>query len=213
MSGVCGWFDVNGTDPVDPGVIRTMAATLTRFDATSARSACAGWGAVAVAGNANGADLDHDADWLAAVWGRPHFSDAGLAELAQRRGPAHALGRGHADRGPKVLETLAGSFALAIFDRRSAKALLAIDRMGTRALYHTTAGGTLVFASTLDAISAFPGSSTQISRQSIYDYVYFHMVPGPQTIYANRERLLPGTYLTCDKAKRETAPYWHIRFD
>src|SRR6185436_11734314 len=42
--------------------------------------------------------------------------------------------------------------------------------------------------------------------------VYFHMVPGPQTIYANRTRLLPGTFLTWRNGTSEVRPYWQMRY-
>src|SRR5205807_882650 len=139
-------------------------------------------------------------------------SDARLADLAQRHGLACALAEGYVQKGSEVLKVLAGSFALAILDRPTGKALLAIDRMGTRPLCYSSEGGKLVFGSTLDTIGALAGSNHEISQQAIYDYVYFHMVPGPQTIYAHRERLLPGTFLMWDSGTQRTEPYWEMRF-
>ncbi|HYM86034.1 MAG TPA: asparagine synthase-related protein, partial [Pseudoxanthomonas sp.] len=211
MSGLCGWFDLGRPDAANAN-IDAMAATLARFDGTPVRSKSAEWGAVATAARGANGDVFQDGHRLAAVCGRARFSDARLADLAQRQGVACALAEGYVQKGTEVLKVLAGSFSLAILDRSSGKALLAIDRMGTRALCYTTEGGKLVFGSTLDAIGAFPGSTHEISRQAIYDYVYFHMVPGPQTLYAHRERLLPGTFLTWDNGTRQTAPYWEMRF-
>jgi asparagine synthase (glutamine-hydrolysing) len=90
--------------------------------------------------------------------------------------------------------------------------LLAIDRMGTRPLYYAVAGSTLVFGSTLDAIMAFPGIASDVDRQAIYDYVYFHMVPGPRTIRAGCHRLLPGSFLRWRDGKAEAGRYWEMRF-
>jgi asparagine synthase (glutamine-hydrolysing) len=90
--------------------------------------------------------------------------------------------------------------------------VLAIDRMGTRPLCYSVAGDKLVFGSTLDAISAFPANTPEIDRQAIYDYVYFHMVPGPRTIHVGRHRLLPGSFLLWRNGKAETRSYWEMRF-
>jgi len=210
MSGLCGWFHPGRAGPASPEVIATMAAPLNRFDDSTVRSASAGFGALAAAG----ADLDifQDDHQLVAVWGRVRFTDTGLAALAQRHGVARALEQGYARMGTDVLTTLAGAFALAILDGRGGEAVLAIDRMGTCPLCYSVAGDTLVFGSTLDAISAFPANTPEVNRQAIYDYVYFHMVPGPHTIHVGRHRLLPGSFLLWRNGKAETRSYWEMRF-
>lgn len=187
-----------------------MAAPLGRFDGSSVRSALAAWGGVAAAGGDTA--VFQDGEWLVAVWGKARFADADLAALAQRHGTARALAQGYGSKGSGVLAGLSGACTVAILDCRSGEGMLAIDRMGTRPLCYGVVGGKLVFGSTLDSISAFPGSTAGIDRQAIYDYVYFHMVPAPQTIHAGRRRLLPGSLLTWRDGKPETRSYWEMRF-
>jgi asparagine synthase (glutamine-hydrolysing) len=210
MSGLCGWFDRERARSADPQVIAAMAAPLNRFDDCTVRSASAGFGAIAAAGT----DLDilKDDDQLVAVWGRARFADADLAALARSHGIARALSQGYARKGTDVLTALTGAFALAILNARSCEAVLAVDRMGTRPLCYRVAAGTLVFGSTLDAISAFPEITPEINRQAIYEYVYFHMVPGPYTVHAGCHRLLPGSFLLWSNGKAETRSYWEMRF-
>jgi len=210
MSGLCGWFHPEHAGPASPQVIATMAAPLNRFDGSTVHSAAAGFGSVSAAGS--DADVFQDDKRLVAVWGRMRFTDTELAALAQRHGIARALAQGYTSKGTDVLATLSGSFVLAILDGRSGEAMLAIDRMGTRPLCYCVAAGTLVFGSTLDAINAFPAITAEINRQAIYDYVYFHMVPGPRTIHAGRHRLLPGSFLLWRNGKAETRSYWEMRF-
>src|SRR6267143_5142420 len=113
MSGLCGWFDPGGRDAANAD-IDAMAATLARFDASPVRSKSAEWGAVATAARgANGA-LFQDGERLAAVYGRARFSDARLADLAQRHGLARALAEGYVQKGTEMLKALGGSFSLAI---------------------------------------------------------------------------------------------------
>jgi len=209
MSGICGWIG----DSRAPGqqAIQGMGAALNRLDGSAVRCASSAFGAVATAGGY--ADVFQDDGQLVAVWGQPRFSKSELAGLARRHGMAHALAHGYAGEGAKVLDALSGNFALAILDgRRGAEAVLAIDRMGTRPLCYCVVSGALVFGSTLDAISAFPGSAPEINRQAIYDYVYFHMVPGPHTVHAGRHRLLPGSLLIWRNGRLETRPYWEMRY-
>ena len=210
MTGLCGWFDPAGTDANAHQAIAAMAAVLSRFDGGAVRSAAAGSGAVAAAGN--DADVFQSGTQLVAISGRARFIDADLAGLAQHQGIARALAEGYARRRTDVFALLSGEFALAIVDGATGEAVLAIDRIGIRPLCYAAAGDKLVFGSTLDAISAFPGIGSAINRQAIYDYVYFHMVPGPQTIYSGRQRLLPGTFLTWRNGTTETRPYWQIQY-
>jgi len=210
MTGLCGWFDRDRGQSPGPQVIAAMAAHLDRFDGSTVQRASTDFGAVAAAGGST--SVFQDDERLVAVWGHARFADAELAALAQRHGVARALAQGYSRKGADVLTALSGAFALAVLDDRSGEAILAVDRMGTHPLCCCVAGGTLVFGSTLDAISAFPGSTSEIDHQAIYDYVYFHMVPAPRTIYAGHHRLLPGSLLVWRHGESETRPYWEMRY-
>ncbi|HXU41232.1 MAG TPA: asparagine synthase-related protein [Burkholderiales bacterium] len=211
MSGICGWFDPDRRDAAN-GSVEAMAAVLARFDASPVRAASASWGAVAVAGRETDADLYQDHERLVLVQGRARWSDERFAEAGRRDGFARSIAQGYAENGAEVLKRLAGSFSLAILDRASRKALLATDRMGTRSLCYSADARKLVFGSTLDAISAHPGSGGRIRRQAIYDYVHFHIIPSPGTVYLDRYRLAPGTFLEWDSGNARAAPYWTAQF-
>lgn len=189
-----------------------MAAALSQFDASTVRSASFAGGSVAVAAPRIEHSLYSDAHLLAAVYGRPRFSNSELSQLADRHGVAQALAQGYAQHGADLLPALSGSFALAILDGERGQALLAIDRMGANPLFYEVLDGALVFGSSLRAIGAFPGVSHAVNRQAIYDYLYFHMVPAPQSIYTARRRLLPGSYVLWTKGGVQTAEYWSMRF-
>src|SRR5215471_10484025 len=203
MSGICGWFRADEGRAAGPQVIAAMAAPLARFDRNPARSASAGFGAVAASGR--DADVFQTGERLVAVWGKPRFARPELAALAERDGVAHALARGYDRDGAGALAWTSGAYAVAVLNR-GGEAMLAVDRMGTQPICYCLVDGCLVFGSTLDAISAFPGSATEINPQAIYDYVHFHMVPGPETIYAGRHRLLPGWRLAWRGGEPEVRP-------
>ena len=196
VSNLCGWLDWSQSD------IAGRRAAGTRTTMTP-------WGSRIV--SSNDIDVFKDDHRLVSVWGQVRFKDAGLARLARQRGAARALAEGHAKAGAGILQSLEGAFALAIL-RPGGRALLAVDRSGICPLYFTVNAGKLVFGSSLDAIAGAPGSILQTSRQAIYEYVYFHTVPGPRTIYENCERLLPGTFVTFDAGELKKAPYWEMKF-
>ena len=125
---------------------------------------------------------------------------------------AKTLGHDWRERGEKALEGLAGAFSLCIMDEARMRPLLAIDRMGVNPLTYQVYDGGLVFGSSADAINIHPRAKAEISPQSLYNYVYFHMVPGPDTIYQGQKRLLPGEYLFYRKGHVETRKYWQMQF-
>jgi asparagine synthase (glutamine-hydrolysing) len=189
-----------------------MAATLARFDARPVRSRSAACGAVALAAGETNGDLFQDGERLVVLHGHARLSDPQLSDSARRHGPARAIAAGYAEKGTEILKLLEGSFSLAILDGAARKAILATDRMGTRSLCYAADARKLVFGSSLDAISAYAGSKGQVRRQAIYEYVHFHVIPGPDTVYLDRSRLEPGTFLAWDNGAHRTAPYWSIRF-
>jgi asparagine synthase (glutamine-hydrolysing) len=210
MSGLCGWFDGGRAAPADPLVIAAMAAPLARFDRSAVRIASAAFGAVAAAGRP--AEVFQEGGRLVAVWGKARFADAELAALAEGQGGARALAQGYARKGAAVLADMSGFFVVAVLEGHSGEAMLAVDRLGTRPLCYSVVAGSLVFGSTLDSIAAFPNGASEVDRQALYDYVYFHMVPAPHTIRAGSRRLLPGSLLTWRKGEPAIRTYWEMRY-
>src|SRR3569833_3012774 len=51
-----------------------------------------------------------------------------------------------------------------------------------------------------------------IDPQSVYDYLYFHMVPSPRTIHLGVEKLLPGQYAVFENGRLEKGFYWRMRY-
>ena len=211
MTGLCGWLSRPDTISSEAAVLKRMSRVLGWYDRAPVQTLTAAWGGIATTAF-SGAALFRDSQCMTAVWGDVRFKDPELQRLALARGPAEALFTGYAHKGAPILHDLEGSFALALL-RADGEALLAVDRIGTRPLCYALIGGALVFGSTLDAIDAFPGASRKLDAQALYDYVYFHVVPSPTTIYEGRQRLLPGSYLTFSRGVSEVVPYWQVPFD
>jgi asparagine synthase (glutamine-hydrolysing) len=134
-------------------------------------------------------------DIVAVVEGTPHWKDADLSRLARDRGPSQALAEGFRRYGKGVLEKLLGAFSLCILKPSENYALLAIDRVGIRPMAYAVRDEALVFGSLIDNILAHPSLQAEISPQGIFNYLYFQMIPSPETIYRDIEKLQPGEYL------------------
>ncbi|MDP3611009.1 MAG: asparagine synthase-related protein, partial [Rubrivivax sp.] len=44
--------------------------------------------------------------------------------------------------------------------------------------------------------------------QALFDYLYFHAIPSPRTVYQGIKRVPPGHYVLFDKGQLTVAPYW-----
>jgi asparagine synthase (glutamine-hydrolysing) len=167
-----------------------------------------GGGGFGIAGSTKEARLvEHDGLVLAIV-GHPR-----LHAGAEWTADPIAIARMIRSSGAGALPALGGDFALAAWDESRSWGLLAIDRIGVRQLVYARLNGALAFASTLDALTSHPGVSEELSPQAIFDYLYFHVCPGPQTIYRGLYRIPPGHYLEFGPSGgAEPRPYWRMRF-
>jgi asparagine synthase (glutamine-hydrolysing) len=100
------------------------------------------------------------------------------------------------EHGAAFVERLRGMFALALWDEREGRLLLARDRFGIKPLYYRLADGDLCFASELKAMLEQPGFSRAIDPQAVAAYLAFNSIPAPLTIFAEARKLPPGHLLT-----------------
>ncbi len=112
---------------------------------------------------------------------------------------------------------LRGMFALAIFDRRQEKLVLARDRFGKKPLYYVqTRDHGLLFASELKALlplMASMGVEAEIDPQGIYDFLSLGSVPQPATIYRGVQSVPPGHLLIADRQGIRLQAYWQPSFE
>jgi asparagine synthase (glutamine-hydrolysing) len=212
MSGLCGWLDTGrrAEKHADAGAVllAKMARPLARFDGCGIVMRCGDGSGAAIAAQDGAVHFYQYDGLMVALWGRAiwkgHGNDGDIAvalALAWRRD------------GPQLCAALAGPFALCILDERSDEALLAIDRGGAHAISYRVSEQGLHFASSADALMMHPAVDNQVDRQAIYNYLYFHMVPSPGSIYRGQKRLLPGQYLHYRAGKAVNGVYWSMHYD
>ncbi|HEX8050745.1 MAG TPA: asparagine synthase (glutamine-hydrolyzing), partial [Solirubrobacterales bacterium] len=100
------------------------------------------------------------------------------------------------EHGEAFVERLRGMFAIALWDKRRQRLLLARDRFGIKPLYYREAGGGLSFASELKAMIEQPGFSREIDPKAVSAYLAFNSIPAPLTIFTEARKLPPGYLLT-----------------
>jgi asparagine synthase (glutamine-hydrolysing) len=111
------------------------------------------------------------------------------------------------EEGDRFVERLRGMFAIALWDKRRQRLLLARDPFGIKPLYYRHVGGELSFASELKAMLEQPGFSRQIDPQAVSAYLAFNSIPAPLTIFAEARKLPPGHLLAYEGGEVELRRY------
>ena len=158
---------------------------------------------------------------VAAIIGLPHFT-GGLAQGVASMGTTTALIKAYRRDGLRMLDDVHGTFAITLIDVTAPEVILAVDRLGIATLCFGIDGTRFAFssdagevASTLRSGRASDGSGAgTLDPQAIFDYLYSHCIPGPETVYRDVVRLLPGHALRFGRDRRVSVePYWQPSYD
>lgn len=114
------------------------------------------------------------------------------------------------EHGDDFVDYLNGMFAIAIWDTRRRRLVLARDRLGIKPLYWYHGRRTLVFASELKSVLQSGAVEGRIDDYALIDYLTFGHIPAPRTIWESVNKLEPGTIAVCDKTGVHRRRYWDI---
>jgi asparagine synthase (glutamine-hydrolysing) len=104
------------------------------------------------------------------------------------------------DYGEDLVHIVEGMFALAVWDTRRERLLLARDRFGEKPLFYVQRGRDLIFASELTALVEGLGSKPDIDPAALDAFFVLGYVPGTGSILEGVRQLPPGHLLTWDRA-------------
>lgn len=136
--------------------------------------------------------------------GSPRFVDAHLAQLSSARGPLAAWRDAVAQDVHGAAANVTGDFAVGLHEP-GGRTFLAVDRFAIQTACYRVVNGQLRFASRADALA---DADTPIDPQAIFDYLYFHVIASPRTIYKGIFRLPPGHYALFENGVLTVTPYW-----
>jgi len=122
--------------------------------------------------------------------------------------------RAYEAEGPACVSRLRGMFAFAILDERARRLVLARDRVGIKPLVYSWDGRRLLFASEIKGIIEDATVSRDLDREALGEYLTYHCVPSPRTIFASIRKLPPASILVLplDGGAPEISSYWQLRF-
>jgi asparagine synthase (glutamine-hydrolysing) len=121
---------------------------------------------------------------------------------------AAALLDRYRERGLRIAEGLRGAYAVAVVDAPLARVVLANDRMSVRSWCYASDGQRLRVSDRADAIA----DGAEIDPQALFAYLYHHVIPSPDTVFAGVRRLPPAHRLVAGAQGIAVDPHWTPAF-
>jgi asparagine synthase (glutamine-hydrolysing) len=208
VCGICGLLSLDGRSSVDPGALDAMSASLVHRGPDSQGRYVEGPVGMG-ARRLSIIDLPGGDQPVASEDGRVHLVQNGeiynYRELRREleaaghrfasRGDTEVLVHLYEERGPRFVEDLRGMFAVALWDARRRRLLLARDAFGIKPLFYAVVGERLAFASELKALMALPELPRDVDPDAVEAFLAFNSIPAPYTIFRHARKLAAGHLL------------------
>jgi asparagine synthase (glutamine-hydrolysing) len=225
MCGICG-LAAGGAGGPDPDALAAMSATLIHRGPDDDGQVIAGPVGLA-ARRLSIIDLAGGHQPIASEDGRVHVVQNGeIYNHAELRAELESAGHSFRTRcdtevivhlfeehGDGFAERLRGMFAIALWDGRSGRLVLARDRFGIKPLfYREDAEGGMAFASELKALMALPDFDRGLDLRAVESLLAFNSIPGPLTIFEDVHKLQPGHLLSWEPGRgTRVQQYAHVK--
>jgi len=98
---------------------------------------------------------------------------------------------------------VAGDFAVGL-KQADGSAFMAVDRFSTQTLCYRVDGQEIEFAERADQLA---GLNAELDPQALFDYLYFHVIPSPRTVFSGVQRLPAGRYASFQQGRLTVAPF------
>lgn len=110
--------------------------------------------------------------------------------------------------GDDFLSRLEGMFAVALWDVRKRKLILARDRIGIKPVYYWVKDGRVAFASEIKSIVMVPGFSVDVDLDALAEYTGIGYAVAPKTIFEGVQKLPPASALIWHENAFTIRQYW-----
>jgi asparagine synthase (glutamine-hydrolysing) len=101
-------------------------------------------------------------------------------------------------------------FAIALYDQKRERLLLARDRLGKKPLHYALHKGRILFGSEIKTILAVAPELAQVSQEGLLQYFYFGYIADPLTAFQTIHKLPPGCLLEFADEKIDVREYWNV---
>lgn len=224
MCGICGKVYFDPQRPVEHDVLVAMCNTITHRGPDDQGLYCQGpvglgstrLAIIDVAGGHMPLSNENGNVWMAyngEVYNFQHLHER-LERAGHRfatRSDTETIVHLYEEMGDDFARELNGMFALAIWDDRRKRLVLARDHLGIKPLFYAELDDRLVFGSEIKALLP-DGIDRHVDPIALHDYLSINYVPGPRTMFAAVRKLPPGHILTFEAATHKVTiqPYWDV---
>lgn len=111
--------------------------------------------------------------------------------------------------GDNFLNHLNGMFAIALFDTKRERLILARDRVGKKPLYYHLYGNDIAWGSEIKSLLKL-GIKTSLDFDSIDNFLTYQYIPQPGSIYNEIKKLPKGSYAIWTKKDFKIKNYWKL---
>jgi asparagine synthase (glutamine-hydrolysing) len=115
--------------------------------------------------------------------------------------------------GLDFVKRLRGMFAIALWDAKRSRLVLARDRIGKKPLYLHRDSTRILFASEIKSILQDEAVPRRVDLAALQEYLALGYVPAPRTLFEGIAKLLPGHILVVENGAAEERQYWNVQFD
>ncbi|HUJ26397.1 MAG TPA: asparagine synthase (glutamine-hydrolyzing) [Myxococcales bacterium] len=219
MCGICG--EVNLAAPPDAEGVRRAAAAIAHRGPDSdgfftEGPAALGHRRLAILDLATG-DQPMTRDGVTIVFNGEAYDFAPLRDDLRKRGhpfttrsDTEVVLRAYLEWGEEFAERVHGMFALALWDARTRKLVLARDRLGKKPLYLHVDGQRCVFGSELKALLAHGGVPRELNPEAFVQYLACEYVPAPGSILRGVQKLPAAHVAVFDGGGLRLRRFWDI---
>lgn len=115
--------------------------------------------------------------------------------------------------GTEFVQHLRGMFAIAIWDGRLARLVLARDRLGKKPLYWRLSGQRLSYGSELKSLLEDDSLPRIVDREALALFLQYQYVPAPHSIFKGVAKLPPATVLSWAGGEPTLERYWRPSYE
>jgi len=110
--------------------------------------------------------------------------------------------------GEDFVSRIVGAFAVAVWDPRARRLILARDRAGERPLFYASLGGETLFATEIAALVSLGRLPVHLDQGALRKYLQFGIFPSPDTPFAEIRKVAPGETIRIDASATRRKRYW-----
>lgn len=114
--------------------------------------------------------------------------------------------------GDELMDRLNGQFALAVYDTKRHRLLLARDPVGICPLFYTVVDNCLLFASEIKGLLAHPAVSRELNLRGLDQILAFPGLASPATMFRTIHSLPAGHFLELENGWLRTGCYWDLDY-